>query len=65
VSAERLLSTLIRGGKACRSSGPQARHPKTRVTSTESLVNEAEKTRLYRDTRSHLCGSHSSAVAAM
>jgi hypothetical protein len=35
------------------------------TTWSESQVNEAEKTRLYRDTRNHLCGSDFSAVAAI
>jgi len=34
------------------------------TTWIESQLNEAERTRLYRDTRSYPCGSDSSAVAA-
>jgi hypothetical protein len=61
VSVERLLSTLICG--TCRPRDLQARHPSFPSTTwIESQVNEAARTRLYGDTRSHLCGSDSSAA---
>ena len=46
----------------CRRSFPPSTPSTTLI---ESQVNEADRTRLFWDTRSHLCGSDSSAVAAI
>ncbi len=66
MSAERLLSTLICGGKTCRGLWVPLRHPTFPSTTwIESPGNEAARTTLYKGTRNHLCGSDSSAVAVI
>jgi hypothetical protein len=63
--AERFLSSLIRGGKTFRSGRDLLDcHRTFRSNCFPWRGNEAEKTRLYRGTGSHLCGSGSSAIAA-
>ena len=51
----------------CSTAGCRLSFPPSTPSTTwiESQVNEAERTRLYRDTRSRLCGNDSSAVAAI
>jgi hypothetical protein len=65
MSAERLLSTLICGGRTCRGLEVRLRYPTYRSTTwIASRRSGAERTKLYRVTRSHLFGRDSSAVAA-
>jgi hypothetical protein len=61
------LSSLIRGERTCRSGRdlPDCRPTFRSKLCFASDANEAVRTRLNRDTRSHLCGGDSSAVAAV
>ena len=63
--AEWLLSSLILGGRTFRSGRDLLDcHRTFRGNCFPWRGYEANRTTLYRDTRSHLCGSDSSAVAA-